>query len=145
MSKATCTWDNTTASRKITRTKRYNEKPWQAGWHTPNTWISSKATLPSAWRDRCTTPVFCQLWHMVQIPGHWPNKHRTNLRPLRLKWKEACSARVPIEAICCKDVNCENESHRDELGVFYKELVDAMSASSDQIKHKRSSFSAQPC
>ena len=27
------------------------------------------------------------------------------------------SVRVPIEAICCKDVNCENESHRDELGI----------------------------
>ena len=27
------------------------------------------------------------------------------------------SARVPIEAICCKDVNCENESHRNELGI----------------------------
>ena len=28
------------------------------------------------------------------------------------------SVRVPIEAICCKDVNCENESHRDDLGIF---------------------------
>ena len=40
--------DNTTASRKRTRTKRYNEESWQAGRHTPNTGISSKATLPSA-------------------------------------------------------------------------------------------------
>ena len=48
MSQATCTWDNTTASRKRTRTKRYNEESWQAGRHTPNTGISSKATLPSA-------------------------------------------------------------------------------------------------
>ena len=47
-------------------------------------------------------------------------------------------------AICCKDVNSENQSHRDELGIFYKELVGAMSAASDQLKHKRSSFSAQP-
>ena len=39
---------DTTASRKITRTKRYNEESWQAGRHTPNTGISSKATLPSA-------------------------------------------------------------------------------------------------
>ena len=85
------TWDNTTASRKRTRTKRYNEESWQAGRHTPNTGISSKATLPSAWRDRCTTPVCCQLWHMVQRHGHWPNKHRTNLRPHRQKWKEVCS------------------------------------------------------
>ena len=38
-----CTWDNTTASRKRTRTKRYNEESWQAGRHMPNTWISSKA------------------------------------------------------------------------------------------------------
>ena len=37
------TWD--TASRKITRTKRYNEESWQAGRHTPNTEVSSKATL----------------------------------------------------------------------------------------------------
>ena len=63
MSQATCTWDNTTASRKRTRTKRYNEESWQAGRHTRNTGISSKATLPSAWRDKCTTPVCCQLWH----------------------------------------------------------------------------------
>ena len=34
-----------------------------------------------------TTPVCCQLWHI----GHWPNKHRTNLRPHRPKWKEVCS------------------------------------------------------
>ena len=53
MAQATCTWDNTTASRKRTRTKRYNEESWQAGRHTPNTGISSKATLPSAWRNRC--------------------------------------------------------------------------------------------
>ena len=46
------TWDNTTASRKrtrthrkITRTNRYNEESWQAGRHTPNTGISSKATF----------------------------------------------------------------------------------------------------
>ena len=89
MSQATCTWDNTTASRKRTRTKRYNEESWQAGRHTPNTGISSKATLPSAWRDRCTTPVCCQLWHMVQRPGHWPNKHRTNLRPHRPKMERS--------------------------------------------------------
>ena len=63
MSQATCTWDNTTASRKRTKTKRYNEESWQAGRHMPNTGISSKATLPSAWKDKCTTPVCCQLWH----------------------------------------------------------------------------------
>ena len=28
--------------------KGYNEESWQAGRHTPNTGISSKATLPSA-------------------------------------------------------------------------------------------------
>ena len=28
------------------------------------------------------------------------------------------SVRVHIEAICYKDVNCENDSHRDELGIF---------------------------
>ena len=33
----------------------------------------------------------CQLWHIVQRPGHWPNKHRTNLRPHRPKWTEVCS------------------------------------------------------
>ena len=39
---------NNTASRKRTRTKRYNEESWQAGRHTSNTGISSKATLQSA-------------------------------------------------------------------------------------------------
>ena len=68
-----------------------DKESWQAGRHTPNTGISSKATLPSAWRDRCTTPVCCQLWHMVQRPGHWPNKHRTKLGWHRPKWKEVCS------------------------------------------------------
>ena len=33
-----------------------------AGWAAyANTGIYSKATMPSAWRDRCTTPVCCQL------------------------------------------------------------------------------------
>ena len=32
------------------------------------------------------------------------------------------SVRVPIEAICCKDVICENQSHRDELGIFLKRV-----------------------
>ena len=88
---ATHTWDNTTASRKRTRTNIYKEESWQTERHTPNTGISSKAILPSAWRDRYTTPVCCQLWHMVQRHGHWPNKHRTNLRLHRPKWKEVCS------------------------------------------------------
>ena len=39
---------------------------------------------------------------------------------------------------------CENESHRDEFDFVYNELVSAMSAASDHIKHKRTSFSAQP-
>ena len=49
MSKATYTWDDTTVSRKRTRTKRYNEKSRQAGRHTPNTGIYPKATLPSSY------------------------------------------------------------------------------------------------
>ena len=38
-----------------------------AGWaaYMPNTGISSIETLSSARIDRCTTPVCCQLWHMV--------------------------------------------------------------------------------
>ena len=43
------------------------------------------------------------------------------------------SVRVPIEAICCKDVDCEKVSHRDELSMFYNELVGAMSAASNQL------------
>ena len=46
MFKATCVWNNTTASKKITRTNRYNEESCQSGRHTPNTGISSKTTLP---------------------------------------------------------------------------------------------------
>ena len=44
MLKATCTCDNTTASRKRTRTKRYSEESWQAERHTPNAGVSPKAT-----------------------------------------------------------------------------------------------------
>ena len=58
--KATYTWDNATTSMKSTRTKRYDEESWQDGRHTTNTGISSKATLPSARRDRCTTPECCR-------------------------------------------------------------------------------------
>ena len=39
----------------------------------------------------CTSHVCCQLWHLVQIKGHSPNKHIRNLRPHSLKWKEVCS------------------------------------------------------
>ena len=78
MLKAIYTWDNVTASRKRTRIKRYNEESWQAG---PNTGISSKDTLPSAWRDRCTTPVCCQLWYngaeTWTLTKHAQNKRAT--------------------------------------------------------------------
>ncbi len=47
--------------------------------------------LSSAWRESCTTHVCCQLWHMVQRPGPWPNKHKTKMRPHKPKWKEVCS------------------------------------------------------
>ena len=63
MLNATCTWDNITKSRKRTMTKGYSEESWHTGRHTPNTGTSSKATLPHAWRDRCTSPVCCQLSH----------------------------------------------------------------------------------
>ena len=90
MSKATCTWDNTTASRKITRTKRYNEESWQAGWHTPNTGIYSKQ--PCHLPEETGVQLLCAAsYDMMQRPGHWPNKHRTNLRQHRPKWKEVCS------------------------------------------------------
>ena len=89
MFKATYTWElGTTLQPQGKEPGQTDTMKNQAGWHTPNTGISSKATLPSAWRDKCTTPVCCQLWHMVQRHGHWPNKHRTNLRP---KWKDVCS------------------------------------------------------
>ena len=39
---------NATALRKRTRTTRYKNESWQAGRHTPNTGISSKAILQSA-------------------------------------------------------------------------------------------------
>ena len=43
--KATYALDNTTASSKMTRTKRYKEESWQAGRHTPNTDMSSTEPL----------------------------------------------------------------------------------------------------
>ena len=75
-----CTWDNTTVSRKRTRIKRYNEESWQAGRHTPNTGISSKAPLRQVYNSyRCAASYDI----MVQRHGH--------LRPHRPKWKEVCS------------------------------------------------------
>ena len=38
--------------------------------------------------NSCVLPA---MTYVVQRPGHWPNKHRTNLRPHRPKWKEVCS------------------------------------------------------
>ena len=69
---------------KRTKTKRYNEESWQAGRHTPNTEIASEATLPCDCRDRCTTPVCCQLSHNSIHP---PNK----LAAAQTKMKKVCS------------------------------------------------------
>ena len=43
-----------------------------AGWAA---YISSKAPSPSAWRDRYTTPMCCQLWHLEQT---WKLAKRAN-------------------------------------------------------------------
>ena len=48
-------WGNTTVSMKRTSANRCNEDLWQAGRHTPNTGISSKANMLSDRRDGCTT------------------------------------------------------------------------------------------
>ena len=50
-----------------------------------------KSNIAICLKRQVTTPVWCQLWHMVQKPGHWPNKHRTNMRPPRPKWKDVWS------------------------------------------------------
>ena len=49
-------WDNMEGKNKK---KRYIEESWPAGRHTPNTLISSKATLSSARKDRSTIIVCC--------------------------------------------------------------------------------------
>ena len=82
MSKATCTWDNTTASRTITRTKRYNEESWQTGRYTPNIGISLKATchLPGETGVQFLYAASYDIW--CRDLG----KHRTNLRLHRPKF-----------------------------------------------------------
>ena len=41
-----------------------------------------------------------KLWHMEHRLGHSLNKHRTNLRPHRPKWKEVCSTSHARTNIC---------------------------------------------
>ena len=57
-----------------TKMMRYNEESWQAGRHTPNTWISSTATLPSARRDRC-------IWNSCVLPASHLNFHYRPIKP----------------------------------------------------------------
>ena len=67
MSKDRCIWNNTTASRKRTRTKRYNEESWQAGRHTPNAGYIFKSNL--AMYNSCALPAMiygAETWTMTK-------------------------------------------------------------------------------
>ena len=69
------TWDNTTASRKITRTQRYNEESWQAGRHTLNTGVF-KSNLAIYLKRQLGVQILCVASYdigvgpMVLGPGH---------------------------------------------------------------------------
>ena len=56
---------------------------------TPGSLQKQPCHLPE--ETRYATSACCRLWHMVQITGRWPNKHITNLRPHKPKWKGVCS------------------------------------------------------
>ena len=64
MLRATYTSEKATASRNITRTKRYNDESWQAGRHTPNTGISSKqhCHLPEETGVQLLCAASCDIW-----------------------------------------------------------------------------------
>ena len=81
---------HTTASRKVTRTKIYNEESWQAEQHTPNPGYLQKQHCHMS-EDTGVHFMCATSFDIVQIHGHSQNKHGTNLRSHRPERKEVCS------------------------------------------------------
>ena len=51
---------------------------------------------------------------------------------------------TPVDALCCKDIDCKNENHRIALDVYYRELVHAMTKAGQRRSRRDKSFNSQP-
>ena len=53
---------------------------------------------------------------------------------------------MPKEAICCKDVNCNDVNHIYSLEVFYSRVIEVLTKpkASEQLAVKRTAFKGQP-
>ena len=87
MVKVTFAYANTTASMKRTMTKRYNERSWQAGRHTPNTMISSKQPRHLSEETGVQLMQLDIIFYGTDTFDAHENKYRTNMRPHIPKWK----------------------------------------------------------
>ena len=51
---------------------------------------------------------------------------------------------APADALCCKDIDCKNESHRIALDVYYGKLVRAMTKAGQRRARTDKKFNSQP-
>ena len=51
---------------------------------------------------------------------------------------------TPVDALCCKYIDCKNENHRIALDVYYRELVHAMTKAGQRRARRDKSFNSQP-
>ena len=53
---------------------------------------------------------------------------------------------MPKEAICCKDVNCNDVNHIYSHEVFYSRVIEVLTKpkASEQLAVKRTAFKGQP-
>ena len=110
MSKATCTWDNTTASRQRTRTKRYNEDSCQTGRHTLNTGIF-KSNLAICLKrqvyNSCVLPAMtygAETWTLTKQAQNRPTSVSGRGQKRTMKWSWAGHInrlkRQPMDLAC---------------------------------------------
>ena len=50
---------------------------------------------------------------------------------------------TPVDALCCKDIDCMNENHRIALDVYYRELVHAMTKAGQRRARRDKTFNSQ--
>ena len=82
----------------------------------------------SVWFNCNSLPKFNSFHSNVAKPAvHWKSATPTQL--LKYQEETACflnSVKLPVDAICCSNVMCQEQSHKDGIQFFYDEILRAL-------------------
>ena len=61
-----------------------------------------------------------------------------------LSKKSLSSISIPVESLCCNDINCTNKSHKINIENLYNDIIQSLCSASDKFLPKKGNFTPKP-